>query len=30
MQDDVTQLDAENKGAGDFIIVTPNNMNRTH
>lgn len=30
MQDDVTKLDAENKGAGDFIIVTPNNMNRTH
>lgn len=30
MQDDVTQLNAENKGAGDFIIVTPNNMNRTH
>lgn len=30
MQDDVTQLETDNKGAGDFIIVTPNNMNRTH
>jgi uncharacterized iron-regulated protein len=30
MQDDVTQLETDNKGAGDFIIVTPNNMNKTH
>jgi hypothetical protein len=30
MQDDVTKLENENIGAGDFIIVTPNNMNKTH
>jgi hypothetical protein len=30
MQDDVTKLENDNKGAGDFIIVTPNNMTRTH
>ena len=30
MQDDVSSLSAENIGAADFIIVTPNNMNRTH
>jgi hypothetical protein len=30
MQDDVTKLQNENKGAADFIIVTPNNLTRTH
>ena len=30
MQDDVTKLENENKGAADFIIVTPNNLTRTH
>ena len=30
LQDDVTRLETDNMGAGDFIIVTPNNMNRTH
>ena len=30
MQTQLKTLDAENKGLADFIIVTPENMTRTH